>query len=85
MPERDKLPSIPAEDLYGAVQVVTDEELMNLRARYQGKKFDRKLLHTGHDSQAGERVSYGGTILFLEADNSAFNYIQATKLLLGLS
>lgn len=84
MAER-KNSSIPPEELHGAVQVVTEDNLAKLRALLQGKQFDEELLTTGHDSQAGTWVSYAKNLLFLEADSPEFDSVQAIKKLLGLT
>ena len=81
--ERDAL--IPPEELYGAVQVISENDLADLKTRFQGKPYNPNLLTTSHDSQAGEAILYGGVLLFLEADSPKFDCDQAIQKLLGLT
>jgi len=76
---------IPPEELHGTVQVITGQELVELRDHFQGEEFNPDLLTTGHDSQAGTWIRYGGTLLFLEADSPDFDSVQATQKLLGFT
>jgi hypothetical protein len=85
MAERNRASSIPPEELHGSVQVVTEPELEELRERFQGKQFDPELLTAWHDSQAGQAYHYGGTPLFLEADDPGFDVVKAVQTLLGLN